>query len=157
MPLSNSGQPYALPADLLTFGMSAAALSSPATGNTAQLAAILAASETCDGFHRNTWTLPLLKWGTDLVRVVCHLASWELICIRGFNPDSVADQLYERRYENAMKLLRDSSLKRYTFDVLDSSPNAVQGLQTPPEAPVFYSPSPINPSTGSQLRGTGSR
>jgi phage gp36-like protein len=51
------------------------------------------------------FTVPLASWGDDLRRCVVHIASWDLMCRRGFDPENPADQAVRLRYMDAIKWL----------------------------------------------------
>lgn len=148
-----STQPYADPADLYTFGgLSQQALSSPNTGTPAQTACILAASEFVDSFLRQQFALPLTKWGADIRRAVIWIAAYDLICLRGFNPNNAGDENFLTKYKMAVAWLLQVSKGQVSPDVVDSSPGAEVGLQAPNAGPVVTSPTdgycPPNRGTG---------
>lgn len=95
---------YAVRADLGKYGVNAAALSGIST--TAQDAAIEAASEVADSYFRSRYNLPLLAWGTDVTRAVCQIAVYDLLVMRGFNPEQAADQNLQARADSAVAWLR---------------------------------------------------
>ena len=95
-------------------------------------------------------------YGTDLKRVVCQIAAYDLMVLRGFNPNGEADQNYADRAKMAKAQLLDSTQGRYSFDVVDSSPGAVAGQDLPTASPAAYSPAPLN-AWGTQTRGVDAR
>lgn len=96
---------YATLDDLTTLGLPAAALSGVDT--TTRTAALVAASATVDSYLGKRFALPLTTWGADITRVVVAVASWDLLCRRGFNPASGADAAVGQRNVDALAWLRD--------------------------------------------------
>lgn len=95
---------YASPSDLTKYGLPAEAF----TGVTAvEQDALDAASALAESFIKKRYTTPLTAWGLDLRRAVCHIASYDLLCTRGFNPQRGADQVILKRHDDAMNWLRD--------------------------------------------------
>ncbi len=142
--------PYAAPTDLANLGLSAAALA-PIT-EAQQLAALQAASDYADGALRDRFELPLVAWSQDLTRAVVHLAAYDLLVTRGYNPEAGGDPAIEARAEAARQWLRDVARGIFTPGVTDSSPAAAQGVPAPDAMPEVVSAAPVN-STGGQTRG----
>lgn len=95
---------YATLADLLTCGLPAAAIAS--IDDPTRQAALDDRSAYADTYLGDKETLPLLApYDRTLVRYVCFLAAWDLICFRGFNPDNPGDAIVRQRYEDADKWL----------------------------------------------------
>lgn len=152
-----SSQAYATRADLPVFGgLSAAALSSPNTPTAAQDAALLTNSELADSYLRQQFTLPLVAWGADLKKHVVWMAAYDLMCLRGFNPNNVGDVVFLDRYKMALDWFKLVANGVVSPDVTDSSPSAGAGVQAPDSGPVVVSAAPFN-STQGKTRGTGSR
>jgi phage gp36-like protein len=62
-------------------------------------------------------------WGNDLSAAVCKIAAYELLAIRGFNPDGDDEQV-RKRYEDAMKWLADIAAGRISpVGLVDSTPD----------------------------------
>ncbi len=95
---------YAVVRDLERLGIAVAALKSVATGT--KVEALIAASDTADRYLCRQFTLPLIAWGNDLRRLVAHIATYDLMAVRGFQPEG-ADQLIVKRYDDAMAALRE--------------------------------------------------
>lgn len=149
---SSSGQAYATRADLASV-IAAAALAHPSTGTAAQDAQLLRASEFADSYLRSQYTLPLVRWGSDLVHAVCDVAAYRLVCLRGFSPES--DGLYLDNFNASAKWLRDIGTGLVTPDVIDSSPSTVNpGDHALAASPGAASPAAFNASVGSRTRGT---
>jgi phage gp36-like protein len=98
---------YATRTDLTTHGLSSAALGSIST--TAQDAALDAASQVADSYLRARYGTPVTGYGTDLTRAVCSLAAWDLLSVRGFDPQRGGDESLRLRAEDALRWLRDVS------------------------------------------------
>jgi phage gp36-like protein len=155
-PSSQSTQ-YAQPADLLKYGMNQQVLSAPAISDPAvQNAQLLAASQVADSYLRQQFQLPLNQWGSELVKYVCWLASYGLICVRGYRPDAPGDQVFKENDDAARAWLRDVARGLATPDVTDSSPAAQPGVNAPGSQPRVVSAAPVN-SSGGRTRGTGCR
>lgn len=150
---SSEGQQYATRADL--YGtMAQAALTHPSTGPAVQDAKLMEASELVDGYLRQQFQLPLTRWGSDLVRKVCDVAAYYLVCVRGFNPE--ADGHYLANFESAEKWLLQVSKGLISPDVVDGSTGAEPGRQADAAAPLVYSPAVVG-SSGNRTRGTNRR
>lgn len=98
---------YATRTDLTTHGLSSAALGSIST--TAQDAALDAASATADSYLRTRYSTPVAGYGVDLTRAVCSLAAWDLLSVRGYDPQRGGDEALRLRAEDALRWLRDVS------------------------------------------------
>lgn len=156
MPYVPSATLYAQPSDLLKYGMSVAALSSPSTGLAQQNACLLAASSEIDDAIGQRLQLPLIQWGDDIVMHCCWLASWGLIQIRGFDPDNAGDATYKQRWDAAQKWLEAIASGEKSLRAIDSSPNNNLGDSSPNSSPLTYSPAPIYINQ-TNTRGTGQR
>src|SRR5262245_53865130 len=98
-----SGQAYATRAQL--YGViAAAALTHPSTSTSVQDDKLLQWSEHVDGYLRDQFELPLAKWGSDIVNAVCHLTAYDLVCLRGFNPE--LDGHYLTNHDRVVTWLR---------------------------------------------------
>lgn len=98
---------YATRTDLTTHGISSTALGSISTGD--RDAALDAASATADSYLRARYTTPVTGYGVDLTRAVCQLAAWDLLSVRGYDPQRGGDEAVRLRAEDAMRWLRDVS------------------------------------------------
>lgn len=115
---------YATTTDLVRLGIAAAALTG--VSSTIQEAALESASDMADGYMRARYTLPLTTWGDDLRRVVCAIAAWDLLCVRGFDPSRGGDVAVQARYEAAMLWLRDVSQGRAVVSGGNTDPTAAR-------------------------------
>lgn len=150
---SSAGQQYATRADL--YGTIAqASLTHPSTGTAVQDKKLLEASELADGYLRQQFVLPLVRWGSDLVRRVCDVAAYYLVCVRGFSPE--ADGHFLANYESAERWFREVAKGLISPDVVDGSGDAEPGKQASTTAPLVYSPAVIT-SSDNTTRGTNRR
>jgi phage gp36-like protein len=113
---------YATLAELATHGLPSGWLTGVSSGD--QTAAITAASDLADGYLAQRYTLPITGWGSDLRRVVCHIASWDLMCRRGFDPESSSDVAIRKRYEDAIRWLEMVAAGKISpVGIVDSTPD----------------------------------
>lgn len=90
---------YATTDDLTRLGLGGAALAS--LDSTTRTAALVARSAFADGFLAKRYTLPLSAWGEDLREAIVHLASWDLLSRRGFDPTAANDAAVQINMERA--------------------------------------------------------
>lgn len=147
------GQQYATRTNLYST-IAQAALTHPSTGPAVQDAKLLEASELADGYLRQQFELPLVRWGSDLVRKVCDVAAYYLVCSRGFNPE--VDGHFLANYELAVKWMEQVAKATISPDVVDGSTGAEPGRQADAAAPLVYSPAVVG-SSGNRTRGTNRR
>lgn len=111
---------YAVVADIAKYGVQAQALETITDPD--KLAALDAASSDAAGLLAKRYTLPLIEWGTSITRRVVHLAVYDMLSVRGFNPQRGADATVQKRYDDAMKWFTDVSLGLVEPEgVIDSS------------------------------------
>lgn len=116
---------YAVISDLEACGLPAGALTGVTFDD--QQRALDDASALADNFLGDTVTLPLGKpYDRTLVRMVCVLAAWDLICLRGFNPSNVGDDVIKYRYEAAMDWLKRVANKQIRIVANQSVPESIQ-------------------------------
>jgi phage gp36-like protein len=101
---------YATRTDLTRFGLPTAALTGVSTD--AQDAALEAASDVADSYMRSRYALPLTGYGDDLKRAVCHVAAWDLLTTRGYDPARGGDEAVKLRHDTAIAWLKDVSAGR---------------------------------------------
>ncbi len=101
---------YATLDDLTRLGLGASALT--AIDNTTRTAALASRSAYADGFLAKRFTLPLSAWGDDLREAVVHMASWDLLSRRGFDPTAANDAAVQVNMERAERWLRDVAAGR---------------------------------------------
>lgn len=111
---------YATRTDLTRFGLPTAALSGVADAT--QDAALEAASDVADSYMRSRYALPLTGYGDDLKRAVCHIAAWDLLTTRGYDPNRGGDEAVKLRHDSAMKWLSDVSAGRASVSGGNTTP-----------------------------------
>lgn len=117
--------PYAVLDDLSIYGLNASVLSllTPIQ----QQAALDAASDLIDGYLNSKFKLPLVTFGKSLTQKVCEIASWNLLSIRGFDPEDPADAEVKKRYDVALQWLQDIKNGEITPNVVDSGTGQLGG------------------------------
>ena len=94
---------YATPTDLSDLGLPAGAIAAIPAGSVT--AALDAASALADDYLAKQFTLPLTSYGKSLTRAVVFIASFDLLCRQGFNPENGSDNAVKLRYDQAIKWL----------------------------------------------------
>ena len=115
---------YATRDDLARLGLPPAVLSAIPTAD--QDAALEAASDLADSYLSARYTLPLVSWEDDLRRAVAHIAAYDLMVRRGFNPTG-ADEQIRLRYEDAIRWLEGVARGLLHPQIVDSSPEDLPG------------------------------
>jgi phage gp36-like protein len=115
---------YAQPSDLQSVGITPAA--AVRFGASAIMAQLQAASSVADSYIVSQFELPLetdpIGWDQSLVLCVCNIAAFYLYSQFGFNPSgSTADEMIERRYQEAIKWLENIRDKKVFPQWTDSS------------------------------------
>lgn len=98
---------YAELADLASYGAKAAAFTGISDADKTK--ELVGASAIADGYLRSRYPLPIDTWSEDLRMRVVHLATYQLLCVRGFNPTAGADVNHRLRHEDAIKWLEKVS------------------------------------------------
>jgi phage gp36-like protein len=94
---------YATPTDFTAYGLPTAALD----GFSGDVQDYLdAASAQMDTYLRGRHTLPMVSPPLELVRAECVIAAYDLLSVRGFDPEEPADKNVLIRYEKTFKWLR---------------------------------------------------
>lgn len=102
-------------------GIPAAALATVSTSKKAEQLA--ATTELASGILAGRYDLPIVAWGIDLSMAVAKIAAYELLSVRGFNPDG-EDTNVRKRCEDAMRWLADvASGKISPVGLVDSTPD----------------------------------
>ncbi len=84
-------------------------------------------SDYLDGYIGDAATLPIAPpYPPVLVRMVCHLAAWDLLLIRGFNPAASGDAAIQYRAEAAERWAVRVANKQVTLNVNQASPPSEQ-------------------------------
>jgi phage gp36-like protein len=116
---------YATIQDLQQSGLPPGALGSVPL--TTQQAALDNASSEVDGYLGDSYTLPLqTPYPRILVQQVCAIASWHLLCLRGFNPTNAGDAVVRQRWVDAQAWLVRVANKQVSLRVAQGSPPSVQ-------------------------------
>lgn len=107
---------YATRSDLEGIGINPVAFQglSDATVN----ANLLAASEEADMYLRARYALPLESWGSDLKKLVCKVAAYSLMGVRGYNPGAGADGTIRQNYEDAVRVFEGVARQAVHLDVV---------------------------------------
>lgn len=114
--------------DLARHGLPDAALED--LDDTTKSKALDAASSLANGYLRASGlVLPLTAWGDDLTKKVCHIATWDLMCLRGFNPESQTNDVVRQRYEDAIAWLVAVSKGVVVPDGIEDSSDPPQDSQ----------------------------
>jgi len=66
-----------------------------------------AASDRASAAFKKHHTLPITAWGADVKRSVAHVAAYDLMVYRGFDPSSESGQLIVKRHDDAIQFFRD--------------------------------------------------
>jgi hypothetical protein len=96
---------YAIVSDLYVHGAPASAFGSLTDAD--KLASIVGASGDLDAVISSQGDVPLVAWGEDVRKKIVHLATYDLLCRVGFNPNAGADVNYRLRADDARAWLRD--------------------------------------------------
>lgn len=110
---------YATPADLAMYGIASSATSDMDVD--AIQGALAAASDVADSYLRNHYRLPLsAPYPAALIEAVCRVAAFNLLSVRGYNPEGDAG-LLESRYKTSMRWLEDVGAGKATPIVQDAA------------------------------------
>lgn len=71
----------------------------------ARTSALASASAQIDSYLSRVFKLPLLAFGVELARAAAVIAAWDLISVRGFNPETSQGQLLKERYDDVVTWL----------------------------------------------------
>ncbi len=125
--------PYATESDLATGHITQDVLTRLNTKNPGSVAAALTkASKVADTYLRSQYVLPLAPpYDEALTEAVCAVAAFNLMCLLGFNPDSV-DLNFGTKRRDALAWLRDVGQGKANIDVAVTptfidSPNMAAG------------------------------
>jgi len=116
---------YATLADLASCGLPAAALATLSSGD--KQAALDDNSALADTYIGDKYQLPLVApYDRALVRMVCYLAAWDLLGLRGYNPSDPTDQVVQYRADVAMKFLVRVAEGQARLNVTQTAPDSLQ-------------------------------
>ena len=114
--------------DIARYGVNGAALAGIPSQDITDVC--LAVSEEADAAFRSRYNLPLLDWGTDVRSQLARIAAYELLVVRGFNPELAADQNLLARADAARAWLRGVARQ-------EMQPNVTA---SPPQVPAYDEP-----------------
>jgi phage gp36-like protein len=117
---------YATTTDLVQY-VPEAALTGISSGD--RQVALDDASAEADTYLRAQYTLPLgAPYDRTLVRHVCALAAWALLCRRGFNPEQGSNKTFETNYDKAIAWLKALARREVSLaESADASPTIAKG------------------------------
>ncbi len=117
---------YATIDDFEAFGLPSGALAN--LSFKAQQAIFLAASRRADMFLRDRYHLPLrCPIDPALTQIVCQLAAWFSLSVRGFNPNANGiDAVVRMNYDDAIKALTGIANGQQQLCVVQASPQSDQ-------------------------------
>jgi phage gp36-like protein len=134
---------YAAKADLLNIGFPPQALG---TLTDPQInAALQAASDFADTFFRGRYgdqSVPFLAWDTSVTDAVAQIAALRLLRVRGYAPDSTADQRFQKGRDEAVEWL-NSVQRQESTPVVTLATNATMFKN-----PTFSTASVISLASG---------
>lgn len=119
---------YCTVAELGVFGINPGALS--VIGEDEQLRAIESASRYADDYLASQFTLPLTAISDSIRRAIAVVAVYDLMVVRGFNPELGNDETLRLRYEDAVRWLEKVGAGAVSPQVVDSSTPTSAGTST---------------------------
>ncbi len=120
-----TGTQYASTADLANLGLVSAALANVQPGM--QDAALVASSAVIDSYLESRYALPLVSWGSDLVRVASVIAAYDIMTARGYNPAAGTDTNIRQRYLDALAVKEGDQTPAYILDADGSDGTSTPG------------------------------
>jgi phage gp36-like protein len=117
---------YATPNDLGIYGLSSSVVEELDPSDVQEK--LDAASSTADGYLSTHYTLPIVvPYPASLIDAVCRIAAYNLLSVRGYNPEGQAEQI-RLRYEDAIRWLEGISAGRIApGDIIDSTGRGDEG------------------------------
>lgn len=95
---------YPTLADLAACGLPPTALATISNADKTQ--ALEDNSALADTYIGDKYQLPLsAPYDRALIRMICYLAAWDLLGLRGYNPSDPTDQVVQYKADQAMKFL----------------------------------------------------
>lgn len=92
-------------AEALDLGVAVEALSGVSSSQRA--AAISAVSSFVLSRLAKRYKLPLVSWSDDVKRATAHIWAWDVLCLRGFNPENAHDLAIKIRADQAKAWFRE--------------------------------------------------
>lgn len=112
---------YVTAQELTRLGIARAALTGVQTSDLQF--ALEAASRVADSYLTTKFVLPLTAWGDDLKQKVADIAAYNVMKVRGFDPQKGDAETLRDSFEDAMSWLKDVATgKARPTGVVDSSP-----------------------------------
>lgn len=96
---------YASQSDLAGVGLNPNMMGALANNTAAINGALQDASDLADSSFQARYgagSTPLLAWDTTVTKNTAMVAAYYIICMRGFNPNASADQMFRKNYEDAV-------------------------------------------------------
>lgn len=151
MSLASPGA-YAALTDAYTFGLPQSAIPAFITSQMQQ-SILDSCNAEFEAAAAGQYALPLLSWGPDVVRSICTVWRWEIMCLRGFNPEGT-DVNYRYAAESAREWWAEIQEGRKSPPgIVDSAKQSQEGgPQVKSDVPRGW-PLPSNGST--PTGGTG--
>ena len=125
---------YAIRADLERLALPARALEglsdTPEEVDAVVTESLSGASGFIDDYLNSRYTLPLTAWGEGLKRATCLVAAYDIMVVRGYNPQFFDENL-RLRYEDILKWLANVAAGKLSPDIVDSSTPEQPGVSAP--------------------------
>ena len=140
---------YAQISDLTTYGLPAVAIGpnlSPTTLN----GILTAVSTKMDSYFRGRYALPFVTFDVDVVECCAKIAAFEVLRIRGYDPENAGDKAVKDGHDEAIKWLDKVQRQQ-------AHPNVTpQPSQSPTyQQPFVQSQSVVNVATGQTAPNRG--
>ncbi len=121
---------YAVLADLYAFGLPLVAMGSVSTA--VQQRCLDGRNEYADDKMRARYKLPLqTPYPDSLKQAICQLSAWDVLVIRGYNPQSGADVSIRERADLALKWFDDVERQRAHPNVIEATGSDDPGYAAP--------------------------
>jgi len=115
---------YIVPSDIATWGVNGAALTGIPFAE--QTLVCQSVSAEADASFRARYNLPLTGWGDDVRACLARIAAYELLVIRGFNPELGAYSNLAMRAEASRTWLRAIARQEQHPDVTATPPQVAE-------------------------------
>lgn len=136
---------YAKVKDITTLGIAIKALQTVSIHD--KVEALIAASGILDRYLCRQFTLPLTAWSDDLRRMCAQIAVYDLMAVRGFQPQG-ADELIVKRYDDAIASMREVAAGKACMPGISDTTPETSGegeydvAETQPD--IFFGEYPFN-------------
>jgi phage gp36-like protein len=119
--LGTAYQLYVLPSEIPSLGLPRAALEGVTQETLAEKC--LGASDEAAGYLDGAYTLPLITWDSSLRKHVAAMAVFDLMRVRGYDPDSGKDMIIKMGRDDALTWLnRIANGKLRPTTIVDTTP-----------------------------------